>query len=242
MFESYDSLYNFWFENGASSVTFLEYDDGLMAFDGSLYPRKFEDMVKIVEERTSKKLKKVFFTHFHPDHTFGAVFSKRKFDLYMNRKTFDFLNNLDTTFLKESSKVAEYNFNNFNEALKEKNIVIFENSIFLFLKDQILSAENIGGHTLDSTIYILKPQGYLISGDLVFSKVHAEILNSNVDEWISELNSLSLLNIKMVFPGHGKPESKKVLREQLTYLKRKKNREDVEKRYADYSLPELAHL
>ncbi|HBT50825.1 MAG TPA: hypothetical protein DEA49_01735, partial [Petrotoga sp.] len=202
----------------------------------------FEDMVKIVEERTSKKLKKVFFTHFHPDHTFGAVFSKRKFDLYMNRKTFDFLNNLDTTFLKESSKVAEYNFNNFNEALKEKNIVIFENSIFLFLKDQMLSAENIGGHTLDSTIYILKPQGYLISGDLVFSKVHAEILNSNVDEWISKLNSLSLLNIKMVFPGHGKPESKKVLREQLTYLKRKKNREDVEKRYADYSLPELAHL
>ncbi len=60
MFESYDNVYNFWFENGASSVTFLEYDDGLTAFDSSLYPRKFEDMVKIVEERTSKKLKKVF--------------------------------------------------------------------------------------------------------------------------------------------------------------------------------------
>jgi glyoxylase-like metal-dependent hydrolase (beta-lactamase superfamily II) len=242
MFENYDNVYNFWFENGASSVTFLEYDDGLIAFDSSLYPRKFEDMIKIVEERTSKKLKKVFFTHFHPDHTFGAVFSKRKFDLYMNKKTLDFLNTLDTTFLKESSKVAEYNFNNFKEALKEKDIVIFENSIFLFLKDQILSAENIGGHTLDSTIYILKPQGYLISGDLVFSKVHAEILNSNVDEWISRLNSLSSLDIETVFPGHGKPGSKKLLREQLTYLKSKKSGEDMEKRHADYSLPDLAHL
>lgn len=242
MFESFDKLYNFWFENGASSVTFLECGDGLIAFDSSLYPKKFEDMVKIVEERTSKKLKKVFFTHFHPDHTFGAVFSKRKFDLYMNKKTLDFLNTLDTTFLKESSKVAEYNFNNFKEALKEKNIVIFENSIFLFLKDQILSAENIGGHTLDSTIYILKPQGYLISGDLVFSKVHAEILNSNIDEWISRLNSLSLLDIETVFPGHGMPECKKVLREQITYLKAKKSGEVMEKKYADYSLPELAHL
>ncbi|KUK83539.1 MULTISPECIES: MBL fold metallo-hydrolase [Petrotoga] len=242
MFESYDNVYNFWFVNGASSVTFLEYDDGLIAFDSSLYPRKFEDMVKIVEERTSKKLKKVFFTHFHPDHTFGAVFSKRKFDLYMNKKTLDFLNTLDATFLKESSKIADYNFNNFKEALREKDIVIFENSIFLLLRDQILSAENIGGHTLDSTIYILKPQGYLISGDLVFSKVHAEILNSNVDEWISRLNNLSSLDIETVFPGHGKPESKKVLKEQLTYLKRKKNGENLEKRYADYSLSDLAHL
>lgn len=242
MFESYDNVYNFWFENGASSVTFLEYDDGLTAFDSSLYPRKFEDMVKIVEERTSKKLKKVFFTHFHPDHTFGAVFSKRKFDLYMNKKTLDFLNALDVTFLKESSKIADFNFNNFKEALREKDIIIFENSIFLLLRDQILSAENIGGHTLDSTIYILKPQGYLISGDLVFSKVHAEILNSNVDEWISRLNNLSSLDIETVFPGHGKPESKKVLKEQLTYLKRKKNGENLEKRYADYSLPDLAHL
>jgi glyoxylase-like metal-dependent hydrolase (beta-lactamase superfamily II) len=82
----------------------------------------------------------------------------------------------------------------------------------------------------------------LISGDLVFSKVHAEILNSNVDEWISRLNSLSSLDIKMVFPGHGKPEGEKLLREQLSYLKRKKNGEDMEKRYADYSLPDLAHL
>ncbi len=45
MFESYDNVYNFWFENGASSVTFLEHDDGLIAF---------------------KKIKKSFFYSFSP--------------------------------------------------------------------------------------------------------------------------------------------------------------------------------
>ena len=66
MFERHDSVYNFWFENGASSVYFFEYSDGLIAFDSSLYPQKFEEMTSIVEQKTSKVLKKIFLPTFIP--------------------------------------------------------------------------------------------------------------------------------------------------------------------------------
>ncbi len=62
MFERHDSVYNFWFENGGQAVfIFFEYSDGLIAFDSSLYPQKFEEMTSIVEQKTSKVLKKNFF-------------------------------------------------------------------------------------------------------------------------------------------------------------------------------------
>lgn len=239
MFESYENINNFWFENGASTVTFLEYSDGLLAFDSSLYPKKFEEMAKIMEEKTSKRLKKVFFTHFHPDHTFGAIFSRRKFDLYMTKKTFDLLNSMDKEFLKESSKMADFNFNNFKEAFKNKNTIIFESNLFVIFQNQILFANNIGGHTMDSTIYEIKPNGFLITGDLVFSKVHAEILNSNIDEWISNLENMKKLQISRIFPGHGQPEDKKILDEQIKYLKKRKEGVTLKKEYSDYSLSEL---
>ena len=242
MFERHDSVYNFWFENGASSVYFFEYSDGLIAFDSSLYPRKFEEMTSIVEQKTSKVLKKIFFTHFHPDHTFGGIFSDRKVDIFLNKTTFDLLASMDKNFLMETSKIAEYNFNNLKEALNQKNIFIFENSFFMVFQDNIIAAEVVGGHTPDSTIYTLKPQDYIITGDLVFSRVHAEILNSDVEEWTSILQNMKGLKIKKILPGHGKAGSKDLVLEQTKYLLDKKKNVPLSKKYEGYALTELASL
>lgn len=242
MFERLDSVHYFWFENGASSVYFFEYSDGLVAFDSSLYPQKFEEMTSIVEQKTSKVLKKLFFTHFHPDHTFGGIFSNRKIDIFLNRTTFDLLANMDKNFLMETSRIAEYNFNNLKEALNQKNIFIFEKSFFMVFQDSVIAAEVVGGHTPDSTIYTLKPQDYIITGDLVFSRVHAEILNSDLEEWMSILQKMKGLKVKKILPGHGKNGSKNLLLEQTRYLLDKKKDISLEKKYKDYALTELASL
>lgn len=242
LLESYEGIHNFWFENGASSVTFLEYDDGLIAFDSSLYPKKFEEMSQIIEEKTSKKLKKVFLTHFHPDHTFGCLFSRINADIFINSKTLELTLNIDKEFLRESSQIADFNFNNLKEALNKKNIYVFERSIYSILHNQIIIGENLDGHTIDSTIFVIKPQNYIITGDLVFSNVHAEILNSNLDEWISKLQQMEKLEIEKVFPGHGKVGTKTLIKEQIKYLKDKKKGTPLEKKYSQYLLPELTYL
>lgn len=42
------------------AVFIFEYSDGLIAFDSSLYPQKFEEMTSIVEQKTSKVLKNFY--------------------------------------------------------------------------------------------------------------------------------------------------------------------------------------
>lgn len=242
MLENYEGVYYFWFENGASSVVFLECSDGLIAFDSSLYPQKFEEMTNLLEQKTSKKLKKVFFTHFHPDHTFGSIFSDMKVDIFMSKTTFDLLTSMDKVFLMDISKMAEFNFNNLKEALNQKNIFIFEKSFFMIFQDNVIAAEVVGGHTPDSTIYTLKPRDYLITGDLVFSRVHAEILNSDVEEWIDILQKMKNLRLKRIFPGHGKTGSKSLILEQVKYLNDKKKELPLEEKYKGYALTELASL
>ena len=112
----------------------------------------------------------------------------------------------------------------------------------MVFQDNIIAAEVVGGHTPDSTIYTLKPQDYIITGDLVFSRVHAEILNSDVEEWTSILQNMKGLKIKKILPGHGKAGSKDLVLEQTKYLLDKKKNVPLSKKYEGYALTELASL
>ncbi|BBE32155.1 MBL fold metallo-hydrolase [Tepiditoga spiralis] len=239
MLEQYNNIHVFWFENGASNVTFLETKNELIAFDSSFYGSKFDEMTNIMEEKTSKKLKKVFITHFHPDHSFGCLTSKKNFEIIMNIKTFSNLNNLTSKYLEDVSEISGYNCTNIKNKLNLKNIEIFEDTFFKVIEDTIISGKNVGGHTNDSTIYMLKPLNYLISGDLVFSRVHTEFLNENIDLWIKILKRLQTMNINKISPGHGIPGDIKLIKNQIEYLNSYKKNRNLKNLYYDYVLSEI---
>jgi len=239
MLEQYNNIYVFWFENGASNITFLETKNELIAFDSSFYGSKFDEMTNLIEEKTSKKLKKVFITHFHPDHSFGCLFSKKNFEIIMNMKTFSTLNNLTLEYLKDISELSGCDCTTLKNKLNLKNIEIFEDTFFKVIEDTVISGKNVGGHTNDSNIYILKPLNYLISGDLIFSKVHTEISNGSLDVWINTLITLQTISINKLSPGHGMPGDRGLIKKQIEYLNNYKKNRNLKKLYYDYVLPKL---
>ncbi|MDN5342109.1 MULTISPECIES: MBL fold metallo-hydrolase [Oceanotoga] len=239
MLYQYNNLYFFWFENGASNITFLEYSKGLIAFDSSLYPKKFNEMTEIIEDKTGKKLKNIYLTHYHPDHSFGAIFNKKNLHITMSDLTFKYLTNFTENQLREISKLSDFNFSDININFENKNIELFTNTNYNIIDDIIVSSKIVGGHTTDSTIYMLKPMNVLISGDLIFSKVHSELYNSNIDLWVNTLESLKKINFKKIAPGHGKPGESDLIKLQLDYLFSDNDRRLKDDRFKNYLLNKI---
>ena len=238
MLDKYENTYTFWFENASSNVVFIEYTDSLICFDSSLYPNKFIEMKKIMESKTGKKLDKVFLTHWHPDHSFGAIFSNANIEIVMNYSVYDIISNLNKSYLKDLSSNAGYNFSFIRNHLNDKKLDLFEKTNHFVFDNQIISANKIGIHTPDSTIYFVKPINLLISGDLLFSESHPEKMLSDESVWKKVLNELSInFNINKITPGHGKPGGIDVLRNQIDYLNVEKNKR--KEKYKNYLLTEL---
>lgn len=238
MLYTYENTYTFWFENAASNVLFVEYKDSIICFDSTLYPKKFIEMKNLIESKTGKKLEKVFLTHWHPDHSFGAIFSDLNIEIIMNYSVYDILSNINKQYLKNISNKAGVNFNFMKNHLNDKKLDLFEKTNHFVFDNQIVSANKIGIHTPDSTIYFIKPINLLLSGDIIFSLSHPEKMLSEDNTWKNVLNELSInFDINKITPGHGKPGDIELLNSQINYLNVKK--EDRIKKYKNYLLPEL---
>ncbi|AEX86294.1 hypothetical protein XO10_09455 [Marinitoga sp. 1135] len=230
----------FWFENMASNVTAVELNEEVILIDSSLYPEKLEKIIELVELRTKKKVKKVFLTHYHPDHSFGAIFYG-KLEIILSEKTMIKLFDYDNEILEKISKESEYDFSDLQKKLAKCKFNIFRNDTLNTSSKSVISGISLGGHTADSTIYKIYPDNILIAGDLIVSGTHSELDDGNIDNWIKILNEFKSQDINKIIPGHGKPGGKELIDFQLDYLNTFKsgNVEELLKKFKKLKYPEL---
>lgn len=230
----------FWFENFASNVTAIELSDEVILIDSSLYPEKLKKIIDLVQLRTKKPVKKIFLTHYHPDHSFGAIFYG-ELEIILSEKTLIKLFDYSDKTLQKISDESDYNFLDLQKRLSKCNFNVFRNENIITSSKTIISAISLGGHTEDSTIYKIYPENIIISGDIVVSGVHSELNEANIDNWIKILEELSKQDIKKIIPGHGKPGSTELFKTQLNYLKTFKNegKEKLLGSFKTYKYPEL---
>lgn len=230
----------FWFENFASNVIAVELSDEVILIDSSLYPEKLKKIIEIVELRTKKPVKKVFLTHHHPDHSFGAIFYG-ELEIILSEKTLVKLFEYDDALLKKISEEAGFEFTNIQKKLSKCNFNVFRNDNLNTSSKTIISAISLGGHTEDSTIYKIYPENILIAGDIIVSGVHSELNEANIDNWIKILEELKKQDIKKIIPGHGRPGGMELINEQLNYLKtfKKEGKEKTLKKFKNYKYSEL---
>ncbi|WP_129409383.1 MBL fold metallo-hydrolase [Marinitoga lauensis] len=230
----------FWFENFASNITAVELSEEVILIDSSLYPEKFNKIIDLVQLRTKKPVKKVFLTHHHPDHSFGAIF-QGNLEIILSEKTLIKLFDYDDNLLKKISKESEYEFSDIQKKLSRCKFNVFRNDNLNTSSKTVISGISLGGHTEDSTIYKIYPENILIAGDLIVSGVHSELNQANIDNWIKILEELKKQNIKTIIPGHGKPGNIQLINNQINYLNtfEKEGKESLLKKFNKYKYPEL---
>ncbi|KLO23493.1 MBL fold metallo-hydrolase [Marinitoga sp. 1155] len=230
----------FWFENFASNVTAIELNEEVILIDSSLYPEKLKKIIDLVQLRTKKTVKKVFLTHHHPDHSFGAIFYE-KLEIILSEKTLMKLFEYDDNLLKKISEESEFDFSNLQKKLSKCKFNVFRKDNLNTSSKTVISGITLGGHTKDSTIYKIYPENIVITGDIIVSEIHSELNESNIDNWIKILEELKKQEINIIIPGHGRPGDRKLIDNQLNYLKTFKThgKDVLLKQFKDYKYPEL---
>jgi len=185
---------------GGSNIVSVTTSEGTIIVDSSLFPSKAEQVKTTIQRLLNSEVALVVNTHYHPDHTFGN--SGFNAPLCCCKTSEEFFRKMDKTYI---GYVIQ------KEPLLEKeNLIIVPPSI-TFDREYKLSfggldlfLENVGGHTPDTIVIRIPKYGILITGDLVVSQYHPEIVaDSHIKTWIKVLKTLKKERHKQIIPGHG---------------------------------------
>jgi len=99
------------------------------------------------------------------------------------------------------------------EAYKEPSLSVGKATL------QILAYPN--AEAVSQTALFDPASGSLISGDLVYNKVHLWLKDTKPEGWIAALKDLDgRPEIKAVYPGHGEPGGPELIGDALAYLQK----------------------
>ena len=175
-------------------------------FDSTLFPEKARKIKEFTTEILGKDIAVVFNTHYHPDHTFGNEVFDRIISHSLTRKA---LEEMDEEYIRKIGVEVSLKFP--DETFSER-----ENYRF---GDIVVEAVHLGGHTPDSSIFVLKNEKIVICGDLLTTGIHAEIVtDSDLFEWIEALSEIEKIRADYFVPGHGKVGTIEDVRNMKDYI------------------------
>ncbi|HOJ89177.1 MAG TPA: MBL fold metallo-hydrolase [Pseudothermotoga sp.] len=191
---------------GSANVVVAVQPKGVIIVDTSLFSEKAQKIRDFVENVLKREIQFLVNTHYHPDHTFGNIVFENK-SIISSSLTREKIMLMDEHYLENlpaSGKLVPATAT-FEDEYREGQVFI----------------KRMGGHTPDSSIVLLEQERVLIAGDLVFNDFHAEIVSdSDLDAWLSALESLRKYRVDWVVPGHGNFADKGCLDSMIRYLKK----------------------
>ncbi|HOO75496.1 MAG TPA: hypothetical protein PLS66_09390 [Tepiditoga sp.] len=72
----------------------------------------------------------------------------------------------------------------------------------------------------------------------MFSEVHTEFIDYNIDSWIKILEIISKNKNNIIIPGHGIPGENDIINNQIFYLNSFKENKNMINLFPDYIIPE----
>lgn len=198
-----------------SQQAFIEFDSYVVVFDPSTVIQARQLLAEI-RTRTSKPVRYVIISHFHPDHSAGAaVFAaagaevvaaaaaRRDFDIWVRK---DFAEKL-------LQQPADYRGLTYSPPTR-----YVENTWVLDDGVQRLELTHYGhGHTSGDLVGWMPKYRTLLAGDLS-TDGYLNLANANITGWIAVLDKLRALQPRQVVLGHGHLAGPQALERSQQYL------------------------
>jgi glyoxylase-like metal-dependent hydrolase (beta-lactamase superfamily II) len=192
------------------------FKDFVLVIDAN-FPNQAEKVIKLIRNHTNKPIRYVFDTHYHGDHADGnemyvrlgatAVASARSKAQFETKGIVGFEKS-------QLEKPEEY-----GELPYRKPSLYFPNRLVFDDGTQRVELIYFGhAHTLGDAVAWLPKHQILFTGDACVNGAFNYTGDSNTESWITVLNQMEELPIKVMAPGHGELGGKKMIQLQRRYF------------------------
>ncbi len=206
-------------EGGYASSHYFETPDGVFLFDGQLLRDQAENLfLQIAEDIPDGTISSIFITSARSEHyaSLGAITKQVRADVYATKAT---EKKIASGAGARLARLKEEYGPRAPDAIVLPEHTIRSSQQFRW-KDQQLQFLDVGAREPAGNLICWLPEKKrLITGDMVFNKVHPYLENVNIDSWIRALDILSTYGAKTVYPGHGSVVSGDILTHLKRYLK-----------------------
>jgi len=192
------------------------FKDFVLVIDAN-FPGQADEVIKTIRKYTDKPIRYVFDTHHHGDHADGNMKYTRigatAIAAERSRPLFDTKGN-DGFELAKHERPAEY-----SKLKYEKPSVYFPHRLVIDDGQQRVELLYFGhAHTAGDAVAWLPKHGILFTGDACVNGAFNYTGDSDTASWITVLNAIAELPVKILAPGHGELGDKNVIAKQRRYF------------------------
>jgi cyclase len=192
------------------------FKDFVLVIDAN-FPSQAKQVIRLIREQTDKPIRYVFDTHHHGDHADGnskyvrlgaaAIASERSRVMF------------DTNGAAEFEKSQKIKPDEYGPLNYEKPSVYFPHRLVIDDGTQRVELLHMGhAHTIGDAVAWLPRHGILFTGDACINGAFNYMGDSNTQSWITVLNQMEELPIKVIAPGHGELAGKELVDTQRRYF------------------------
>jgi cyclase len=201
-----------------ANCLWIVFKDYVLVIDAN-YPWGAKEILQEIRKTTSKRVRFVFNTHYHHDHSFGnCVFVDSGATIVSTSET---ANEMLTLGKREWDQ--NYSGQSLKGYRREFPSVTFNDRLVFDDGEHRVELIRMGpAHTLGDGVAFLPKEKILATGDLFVNGNpwgnNMADPNADYDRWLTVLDTLAYWDIKTAIPGHGELGTKETLKQQRAYL------------------------
>jgi len=218
-----------YFETGLRGCNpgYVVTSEGVVVVDTPQLPTKAVEMRRRVEELG--QVRYLINTEHHVDHIFGNYYFRGAGTVVNHRGVYDNfmvvspeLDPFDyaAEAIPSDDPEGEAIFPDRDEyyAAPNKGTIVFDGNLTLHVGDHTFKLIRTPGHTPGQLAVHVPEEGVVFTGDTVFSECQTWLMTSDVDQWLTALETIRQLDVDHVLPGHGPVVTKSYLDVQRSNL------------------------
>lgn len=189
-----------------SNAGFVVTRDGVVVFDALASPPLAEKLLAEIRRVTRQPVRRVVVSHYHADHFYGLqAFKAEGAEIWAHRAAQGATRSADAVLRLAQRKEALAPWVNDATRLLEADRFLDGDTDFE-LGGVHFALRHVGpAHSAEDLAMLVKEDGVLYAGDLVFRGRVPFVGDADSRAWIAALDTLTALAPRVLVPGHGAP-------------------------------------
>lgn len=193
-------------EGFMSNAGFVVTRDGVVVFDALASPPLAEKLVRLIRKITDQPIRRVIVSHYHADHFYGLqVFKALGAEIWAHRLAEGATRTEEAALRLAQRKEVLFPWVDGDTQLLEADR--FQGDEMDFEMGGVdFALRHVGpAHSSEDLAMLVKQDGVLYAGDLVFRGRVPFVGDADSRAWIAALDKLIALDPEVLVPGHGAP-------------------------------------